>query len=49
MLKKRGLVGSNPKFMILNEIESIDIDEPITFKIAEIIYKNLNLNLKNYE
>ena len=49
MLKKRGLVGLNPKFMILNEIESIDIDEPITFKIAEIIYKNLNLNLKNYE
>lgn len=45
MLKRKGLVGLNPDFIILNEIESTDIDEIDTFKTAEILYNNLQLNL----
>jgi len=32
------VVGNNPKFIILNEYESIDVNEPFEFELAEIIY-----------
>lgn len=39
MLKNRGLVGDNPGFVILDDIESIDVDWPLDFFIAEQIYE----------
>ncbi|MDG1682447.1 MAG: hypothetical protein P8H49_04760 [Flavobacteriaceae bacterium] len=45
MIKRKSVVGLNPKFIIIDEIESTDIDDPVTFKTAEVLYENLNLNL----
>jgi CMP-N-acetylneuraminic acid synthetase len=45
MIERKGLVGLKPEFVVLNEIESIDIDEMETFNTAEILYNNLKLNL----
>tara|TARA_B110000503_G_scaffold104196_1_gene155466 strand:- start:384 stop:1058 length:675 start_codon:yes stop_codon:yes gene_type:complete len=45
MIERKSVVGFNPKFIILNEIESTDIDDLDTFKTAEVLYENLNLNL----
>tara|TARA_R110002167_G_scaffold328959_3_gene535546 strand:+ start:1101 stop:1763 length:663 start_codon:yes stop_codon:yes gene_type:complete len=40
MLKNRSLIGTNPDFYELNHFESIDVDTPFDFFIAEQIYKN---------
>ena len=45
MIKRKSVVGLNPKFIVIDEIESTDIDDPVTFKIAEVLYENLNINL----
>lgn len=45
MIKRKSVVGLNPKFIVIDEIESTDIDDPITFETAEVLYENLNLNL----
>ena len=45
MIERKGLVGLKPEFVVLNEIESTDIDEMETFNIAEILYNNLKLDL----
>ena len=45
MIERKGLVGLNPEFVVLNEIESTDIDEMETFNTAEILYNNLKLDL----
>ena len=45
MIERKGLVGLKSEFIVLNEIESTDIDEMETFKTAEILYKNLKLDL----
>lgn len=45
MIERKGLVGLKPEFVILNEIESTDIDEMETFNTAEILYNNLKLDL----
>lgn len=45
MIKVKSVVGLNPQFIVIDEIESIDIDDPDTFKTAEVLYENLNLNL----
>ena len=45
MIERKGLVGLNPEFVVLNEIESTDIDEMETFNAAEILYNNLKLDL----
>jgi len=42
MGKYSRVVGNNPKFIILNERESVDINTPMEFEIAESLY-----NLKN--
>ena len=39
MIKLKNIVGRKPKFMILNKLESTDIDEKIDFEIAQMIYK----------
>ena len=38
MLKNKSLIGDNPKFYELNDFESIDVDTPFDFFIAEQIY-----------
>jgi len=48
MIKNKNIVGNNPFFYKLNEIESIDIDTPLDFFIAEKVYKYLKLDKKNY-
>ena len=39
MFKKKSLVGYNPSFYSLNEIESLDINTNFEFEFAEFLYK----------
>ena len=39
MIKRKNVVGFKPSFLFLDKIESLDIDDLIDFKIAELIYK----------
>ena len=39
MIKYKNVVGSNPMFYALDDIESIDVDTPLEFEIAEFLYK----------
>ena len=39
MEKNSRVVGINPKFIILNEYEAIDVNTPLEFQIAELLYK----------
>jgi N-acylneuraminate cytidylyltransferase len=39
MEKNSRVVGTNPKFIILNEYEAIDVNTPLEFQIAELLYK----------
>lgn len=39
MIQRANVIGQNPKFMTLDKIESIDIDDPLDFKFAEFVYK----------
>ena len=41
-IKKSSLVGINPILYEISEIESIDIDYPIDFEIAEFLYNKQN-------
>ena len=40
MMKKKNVVGNQPKFFELDKIESLDVDDLIDFKIAELIYRD---------
>jgi CMP-N,N'-diacetyllegionaminic acid synthase len=40
MVKKRSCLGSNPYFFKLSQLESIDIDTPFDFKLAELLYEH---------
>lgn len=37
-LNKKSLIGNNPKLYSISDFEAIDIDNPIDFEIAEILY-----------
>ena len=39
MLKLKNIVGKKPKFMILNKLESTDIDDKVDFLAAQVLYK----------
>lgn len=41
MFKYESVIGQNPKFVILDKIESIDIDDMIDFEFAEFMYSKL--------
>ena len=43
MFKKRSLIGNNPGFYELDHFESVDVDTPFDFFIAEQITKNYKL------
>lgn len=38
-IQNSNVIGEKPDFYILNDIESVDIDYPIDFEIAEYLYK----------
>ena len=42
MIECKNVVTANPTFKVLDEIESVDIDTEFDFKIAEMIYRELN-------
>ena len=44
MMKRKNVVGYKPTFFELDKVESLDIDDLIDFKIAELMYKELGLN-----
>ena len=41
MMKQKNVVGSNPTFFELDKVESMDIDDLNDFKVAELMYKEL--------
>ena len=47
MLKNKSLIGDTPDFYELDHFESIDVDTPFDFFIAEQIYKNYKLLMEN--
>jgi len=46
MLKKRSCLGMKPQFFKLDQKESIDIDTPFDFTVAELLYKHFKI--KNF-
>lgn len=44
MFKRGNVVGENPKFLLLDKIESVDIDDMIDFEFAEFLYTKLGLD-----
>ena len=43
MTERKNVVGHSPKFFELDKIESLDIDDFIDFKIAELLYQQLGI------
>ena len=41
MIKLKNIVGNKPKFMILDKVESTDIDDEVDFFIAQALYKKI--------
>jgi len=46
MINNRNIIGKNPFFYKIDEVESIDIDTPLDFFIAESLYKRMKLEKK---
>ena len=44
MIKNKNIIGINPYFYKLNEVESLDIDTPLDFFIAEKLYQHITLD-----
>ena len=44
MIRYKNIIGSKPYFYKLDEIESVDIDTPLDFFMAEKIYKHIRVN-----
>lgn len=47
LIKNRNIIGDNPLFVTTSGIESVDIDTPLDFYIAEQIYRKVMLEGKN--
>ena len=43
MTERKNVVGHSPKFFELDKIESVDIDDFIDFKIAELLYQQVGI------
>ena len=41
MMERKNVVGYQPKFFELDKVESLDVDDLIDFKIAELMYLEL--------
>ncbi len=44
MIKRKNVIGYKPSFFELDKFESLDIDDLIDFKIAELMYQELGIN-----
>ena len=44
MIKRKNVVGYKPTFFELDKTESLDIDDLIDFKLAELMYKELGFD-----
>jgi len=44
MINCKNIIGSNPYFYKLDEVESVDIDTPLDFFIAERLYSHINID-----
>ena len=47
LIKNRNIIGDNPFFVTTSGMESVDIDTPLDFYIAEQIYRKVILEGKN--
>ncbi|MCH5310465.1 MAG: cytidylyltransferase [Prevotella sp.] len=47
LIKNSNIIGKHPNFVLTDEIESIDIDTPLDFYVAEQLYKKLFIKNKN--
>ena len=47
LIENKNIIGNNPQFITTDDIESIDIDTPLDFYLAEKIYKKLIVKRKN--
>ena len=43
MIKRKNVIGFKPSFFELDKVESLDVDDLIDFKIAELMYKKLGV------
>lgn len=43
MIEQKSIVGKNPILFLLDEIESVDIDNEIDFEFAEFLYHRINI------
>ena len=41
MIYKKNVLGNRPYFYNINDIEGLDVDNPIDFEIAEYLYKKI--------
>ena len=44
MIKRKNLVGYRPKFVELDKVEALDVDDFVDFKIAELMYRDLGFD-----
>ena len=43
MMERKNVVGYKPYFFELDKIESLDVDDLIDFKFAELMYRELGI------
>ena len=46
LIANSNIIGKNPQFVVTDDIESVDIDTPLDFYIAEQIYRKLIIERK---
>lgn len=46
LIRNSNIIGQSPEFVVTSDIESIDIDTPLDFYLAEKIYKKVVLEGK---
>ncbi len=44
MLTKGSVIAENPKFVTLDKVESIDVDDQLDFEFAEFVYKKYGMS-----
>jgi len=42
MIKYSNVVGKNPEFLVLEEVEAVDVDTMVDFWFAEFLYRKMN-------
>ena len=47
LIKNRNIIGKHPKFVVISDVEAIDIDTPLDFYIAEQLYIKTQIESKD--